>query len=134
MKERGGISGGFVPLSDVGCRSLPGGIWREKSGTRGSGRGRGKGIEGVVSWRNSFHCNVFKKIPIKTVFIHFSGPLGARTALGSIIGSGAMSPYPFHSMLVCLDSSQLVFLIKKKKNATYSEFRSPFVLQTQQHT
>lgn len=35
------------------------------------------------------------------VFTHFYDRFGARTALASIIGSEAMSPYPFLSMCVC---------------------------------
>lgn len=36
------------------------------------------------------------------VFTHFYDPSAARTVLGSIIGSEAMSPYPFLSICVCV--------------------------------
>lgn len=138
MKERGGISRGFVPPSDVGCRSLPGGMWRGKKwnekGPGGESESGRKGMEGVVSWRNSFHCNVFKKILIKTQCLSISPvPSGACTALGSIIGSGAMSPYPFHSMLVSGFLTTGVLDGKKKKRPTASSAHLLFAKRNSIH-
>lgn len=59
-----------------------------------------------------------------TMFTHFPSLSGACGALASIIGSEAVSPYPFHCVCVCF--SPLVFPAQK---ATRSASRSPFARQ-----
>lgn len=67
------------------------------------------------------------------MFTHFPGLSGACSASASIIGSEAVSPYPFHYVplyvCVCVHFSQLVYFLfffsSFAKKATYSVFRSP---------
>ncbi len=48
------------------------------------------------------------------MFTHFPSLSGACSALPSIIGSEAVSPYPHHCVLVCVCFSAPVFLLKKQ--------------------
>lgn len=76
------------------------------------------------------------------MFTHFPGLSGACSASASIIGSEAVSPYPFHYVplyvCVCVHFSQLVYFFffpsSFAKKATYSVFRSPSVCQMPQQS
>lgn len=121
-EEKGKISWGFVFLNYVRCLSLPENIWAKHKG----GGMTGKEREKVRSPDKNLSVMMFSVIPQEDshkniMFTHFPSLSGACSALASIIGSEAMSPYPFHCVLVCVFISHHWYFLLKKRSTVFSD-------------